>query len=317
MSVISMTVCGFLLDLLIGDPYSWPHPVKVIGNYIQTILNWVFKLKLTNLQKNWMGIAMWISVVVPTGLVIWGIMRLANFNEYIYLIVGTYFAYTAISVKGLAVEAHKIMKSVRSDNLRQARNQLGMIVGRETSQLTEEEVLKATIETVAENTCDGVIAPLCYLLIGGPTLGWIYKAVNTLDSMVGYKNEKFQYIGKASAIIDDYFNYIPARLTWLLMVMTISIMRLNTKEAITVSLRDRRKHNSPNSAFSESVVAGSLELQLGGPHIYFGTIVSKPFIGNPQKKTTTIDDVQKTIQILYGTALIALIIFGTIRFLIV
>ncbi|MCH4008629.1 adenosylcobinamide-phosphate synthase CbiB [Companilactobacillus sp.] len=317
MNIILMTIFGFILDLILGDPYSWPHPVKLMGKLIDVIDKKIEAGDYSPKKQIHLGIWMWIIVVGTTGILTGLIMYLAHFNYWAYMIIGTYLAYTTISVKGLAFEARKIIKSLKKDDIKTARYQLSMIVGRTTDDLNEEEISKATIETIAENTSDGVIAPLMYLLIGGPVLAMIYKAVNTLDSMVGYKNTRFKNIGEASAKIDDVFNFIPARLTWVLMTFATLVMRLNFKEAWQVGKRDHNKHRSPNSAYPESVVAGALDLQLGGPHVYFGDVVKKPFIGNDSGKTATVKDISKTIQILYVTACITLVVFCAIRLIFV
>ncbi|WP_300562910.1 adenosylcobinamide-phosphate synthase CbiB [Companilactobacillus sp.] len=317
MNIILMTIFGFILDLILGDPYSWPHPVKLMGKLIDVIDKKIEAGDYSPKKQIHLGIWMWIIVVGTTGILTGLIMYLAHFNYWAYMIIGTYLAYTTISVKGLAFEARKIIKSLKKDDIKTARYQLSMIVGRTTDDLNEEEISKATIETIAENTSDGVIAPLMYLLIGGPVLAMIYKAVNTLDSMVGYKNTRFKNIGEASAKIDDVFNFIPARLTWVLMTFATLVMRLNFKEAWQVGKSDHNKHRSPNSAYPESVVAGALDLQLGGPHVYFGDVVKKPFIGNDSGKTATVKDISKTIQILYVTACITLVVFCAIRLIFV
>ncbi len=317
MNFILITVFGFILDLILGDPYSWPHPVKIIGKFIDHLDKKIEARQFPEKQQFQLGIWLWVTVVGATAIVTGLIMYLAHFNYWVYMIIGTYLAYTTISIKGLAFEARKIIKSLKQDDIKTARYQLSMIVGRTTDDLDEEEISKATIETIAENTSDGVIAPLFYLLIGGPVLAMVYKAVNTLDSMVGYKNKRFKNIGEASAKIDDVFNFIPARLTWVLMTLATFFMRLNFKEAWQVGRRDHNKHRSPNSAYPESVVAGALDLQLGGPHVYFGEIVDKPYIGNDSGKTVTVKDISKTIQILYVTACITLIVFCAIRLIFV
>ena len=317
MKVVIMTVVGFVLDLILGDPYSWPHPVKFMGKLIDKIDKKIESHEHSAKSQIHLGFLMWLIVIVVTAIISSLIMYLAHFYDWLYLLVGSYLAYTTLSIKGLGFEARKIIKSLQKDDIKTARYQLSMIVGRTTDDLSEEEISKATIETIAENTSDGVIAPLFYLVIGGPILALIYKAINTLDSMVGYKNDRFKNIGEASARIDDIANFIPARLTWLLMTLATFLMHLNFKEAWQVGRRDHNKHRSPNSAYPESVVAGALDLQLGGPHVYFGDVVDKPYIGNDSGKTATVKDIQKTIQILYVTAIITLLLFIAIRLIFV
>lgn len=317
MDILLMITVGFILDLLIGDPHSWPHPVKLIGKVISWSVKQIERKKRSARQKFLLGTLMWFGVILSTALISGAILYVADFYHWLYLVIGTYLAYTTISIKGLATEAHKIMKSLQKDDLVLARKQLSMIVGRDTNELNEDEITKATIETIAENINDGVIAPLFFLMIGGPVLGMVYKAVNTLDSMVGYQNQRFADLGKTSALLDDVIGFIPARLTWVLMIITSFILRLDHHNAVKVGLRDHLKHNSPNSAYPESVIAGALDLQLGGPHYYFGKVVNKPFIGLATEKTATNQDIFKTIQVLYVTSFGGLISFGLIRWVII
>lgn len=317
MSIAIMIAVAFILDLLLGDPHSWPHPIKAIGYLIAWLTKLFNKASYSENKRKWLGALTWGITVGGTGLITSLIMRLSSVNYYLYLIVGTYLSYTCLSTRQLAIEAKKIMKSLQQNNLVKARKQVGMIVGRDTKQLSAEQVTKATIETVAENTSDGVIAPLLFLALGGPVCGMMYKAINTLDSMVGYRNEKYRAFGEVSAKIDDLANYIPARLTWLFLIISSWILRDDTKEAITVGERDCKNHLSPNSAFSEAVVAGALHLQLGGPHYYFGELVKKPYIGNDYLVIAANWHLKRTITMLYMSATIGLICFELGRLLIV
>lgn len=313
MDILIMIVFGFLLDLLIGDPPTWPHPVRLIGRFISLLVAKIERKKRSVKQQVYLGTMLGLSTVLTVSLVTALIMYLAHFNKVAYLIIGTYFSYTTISIKGLSTEAHKIMKSLQASDLKTARKQLSMIVGRDTSRLDEDGISKATIETIAENINDGVIAPLFYLIIGGPILGLAYKAVNTLDSMVGYRNERFINIGRFSAKMDDVCGFIPARLTWIFMIVATFLLRLDYRQAFKIGIRDHLKHNSPNSAYPESVIAGALDLQLGGPHYYFGKIVEKPFIGQATKKQASNRNIRQTIAVLYTTAFIGLAIFSLAR----
>lgn len=313
MQILIMVVAGFWLDLLLGDPHSWPHPVKVMGRLIYYLTNKFNQPAYSSHQKRWLGIMTWIITVGLSGIIIYFILYLCRFNQLLYLLVGTYFSYTCISTQQLAIEARKIIKLLQKKDLALARQQLAMIVGRDTKNLNREEILKATIETVAENTSDGVIAPLCYLMLGGPTLGIIYKSINTLDSMIGYNNEKYRDFGRFAAKCDDLVNYVPARITWLLLIISGWILQGDVHEAWLVGKRDCKKHLSPNSAFPEAVVAGMLHLQLGGPHYYFGKLVNKPYIGDDFQVMVNVNHLKKTITMLYVTAIIALIILAGLR----
>lgn len=317
MRIIVMVAFAFILDLLLGDPHSWPHPVKLMGRFIGQLNQKLNRPAYSQRSRVWLGGLAWLLTVGGTGLVTWLIMRLAAVNDYLYMVVGTYLCYTCLSVRQLAIEAEKIMRSLRANDLPLARRQVGMIVGRDTERLSAEEVTKATIETVAENTSDGVIAPLFYLVIGGPVLGLMYKAINTLDSMVGYRNEKYRSFGRISAQIDDVANYLPARITWLLLIISSWLLHDDTKEALAVGERDCEKNLSPNSAFSEAVVAGALHLRLGGPHYYFGELVSKPYIGNDHLVVAANWHLKRTITMLYMSSSLGLIIFELLRLLII
>lgn len=317
MKIVIMVALAFGLDLLLGDPHSWPHPIKAIGHLIAWLTKKFNQPAFSTSRRKQLGVLTWLITVGGAGLIIAGIIWLAAINDYLYMAVGTYLCYTCLSARQLAIEAEKIMKSLQNNDLQKARHQVGMIVGRDTDSLSAEEVTKAAIETVAENTSDGVIAPLFYLVIGGPILGMMYKAINTLDSMIGYRNEKYRAFGEFSAKVDDIANYLPARITWLLLIISSWLLHDDTKEAIAVGERDCEKHLSPNSAFSEAVVAGALHLQLGGPHYYFGQLVRKPYIGNDHLVIAANWHLRRTITMLYMSSVIGLITFELIRLLVI
>lgn len=317
MKIVIMVALAFGLDLLLGDPHSWPHPIKAIGHLIAWLTKKFNQPAFSTSRRKQLGVLTWLITVGGAGLIIAGIMWLAAINDYLYMAVGTYLCYTCLSARQLAIEAEKIMKSLQNNDLQMARHQVGMIVGRDTDSLSAEEVTKAAIETVAENTSDGVVAPLFYLVIGGPVLGMMYKAINTLDSMIGYRNEKYRAFGEFSAKVDDIANYLPARITWLLLIISSWLLHDDTKEAIAVGERDCEKHLSPNSAFSEAVVAGALHLQLGGPHYYFGQLVRKPYIGNDHLVIAANWHLRRTITMLYMSSVIGLITFELIRLLVI
>lgn len=316
MNIVIMVALGFVLDLLLGDPPTWPHPIKLIGHVIGGLTSKWNRPRYSPHKKQLLGALTWVITVGGAGLVVYLIMQVASFNHYLYLAVGTYFSYTCLSARQLAIEAEKIIKSLQNNDLPTARKQVGMIVGRDTDQLSAESVTKAAIETVAENTSDGVIAPLLFLVVGGPVLGMMYKAVNTLDSMVGYRNAKYKDFGEFSARLDDVFNFIPARLTWGLLIISAWLLRDDAKEAIAVGKRDCENHLSPNSAFSEAVVAGALHLRLGGPHYYFGQLVKKPYIGNDHLIVAANWHLRRTVTMMYLSSVLGLIVFEGVRILI-
>nr|WP_222717941.1 adenosylcobinamide-phosphate synthase CbiB [Listeria immobilis] len=306
---------SFILDLLLGDPYSWPHPIKAIGNFIQllgTLLRKVSK------SEKWLFVAGGILFVVTvglTGVITWLLLLVSSKIAYwLYVVIFIYLGYSTLAMTCLAKEARKIQRTLAKDDLAAARIQVGMIVGRDTANLSREQISKATIETVAENTADGVIAPLFYLFLGGPVLALMYKAVNTLDSMVGYKNEKYRAIGFVSAKMDDVANFIPARLTWLFLVLASFLLKYDGRAAWKIGWRDRKKHTSPNCAYPEGAVAGALDITLGGTHEYFGKEVVKPTIGDGLAPVTQ-KEISQTIYLLYTASICAFIIFASIHLL--
>ncbi|AHI55669.1 adenosylcobinamide-phosphate synthase CbiB [Listeria ivanovii] len=314
MTVLFYTT-SFIVDCLLGDPYSWPHPIKAIGNFIQLLVT--FLRKISESEK-WLYVAGGILFVLTVGLTgalsAFLLFISAKVAYWLYVIVFIYLGYTTLAMTCLAKEARKIQRTLTTGDLAAARIQVGMIVGRDTENLSREQISKATIETVAENTADGVIAPLFYLFIGGPVLALMYKAVNTLDSMVGYKTEKYRAIGFVSAKMDDIANFIPARLTWLFLVIASFILKYDSRAAWKIGLRDRKKHTSPNCAYPEGAVAGALDITLGGTHEYFGETVVKPTIGDGASPVTQ-QQISQTIKLLYTASSCAFIIFTTIHLL--
>ena len=219
------------------------------------------------------------------------------------MVVEAVMTYQILAARCLQVESGKVWKQLKAGNVEAAREAVSMIVGRDTQNLTEEGVAKAAIETVAENTSDGVIAPMLYMALGGPVLGFLYKAVNTMDSMVGYKNDRYLHFGRAAAKLDDVVNFLPARISALLMIGAafLSGKSYNGRQAWRIWHRDSRKHASPNSAQTESVCAGALEIQLAGDASYFGKVVKKPYIGDP-KRQVEYEDIRRANRLMNRTA---------------
>lgn len=303
MLVIALIIV-FMLDVIIGDPYHWPHPVKLIGNFISFTLSLLGKIPLSKYIK---GLVLWLVIVIVTLALVGFLLELTkNLSPILFWLLWIYLAYTTLATRSLSVEAMKVYRVLLTDDIQTARQQVAMIVGRDTSELTREEICKATIETVAENTSDGVIGPLFYLLMGGPVLAMAYKAVNTLDSMVGYKTKKYRQIGFVSAKMDDLLNLIPARLTWFYLLVASHILQLDVKKAIHIGVRDCYQHASPNSGFPESVVAGALGIQLGGSHVYHGELIEKPTIGDKDKEVEPAH-ILTTIYLLYISSFLALV----------
>ena len=298
--MLSYTI-GLVLDFIIGDPNNPFHPVRIIGSLgikLENITRRVFK----NLKIS--GFVTWLGVILITFLVNSLIVRLAfSISNIFGIIIEGILLYFCISFKGLKVEGLKVIKVLESGDIEGARKQLSYIVGRDTKVLDEEGIIRAVIETVAENTSDGIIAPLLFGALGGAPLAMTYKAVNTCDSMFGYKNDKYIDFGLVSAKMDDLFNYIPARLTGYLVIFAAFILGLDYKNSYRIYKRDRYNHTSPNSAHPESAVAGALGIRLGGANYYFGKIVEKPTIGD-KNKVIEISDLYKTNNILLVVTLL-------------
>lgn len=296
---------GFLLDLLVGDPHWLPHPIRLIGSLIAKCSKWN-RVELKKGAQFWRGVAMTILVVCLTAVVAAAILVVGYWlHPFAGCIMEGIMTYQILATKCLKVESMKVYEALKKDDLEGARYAVSMIVGRDTQVLDATGVAKAAVETVAENTSDGVIAPLIYLAIGGPILGFMYKAINTMDSMVGYKNDKYMYFGRCAAKLDDVVNYIPARISALLMI-AVSFLpgkAYDGKGAWRIWRRDRRKHASPNSAQTEAVCAGSLGVQLAGDASYFGKIVKKPTIGDALRPVEY-EDIKRANGLLYRTAIL-------------
>ena len=305
---------GYILDLILGDPYSFPHIIKLIGNLIlkiEKILRRVF-LK-SNKGELIAGIFLVIIVtVIPIASTIVILKICEYFSVYLRLAVEAIICYQLLATKSLKKESMKVYEKLNSNDLVGARFKVSMIVGRDTDSLTEEGVTKATIETIAENTSDGIIAPMLYMIIGGAALGVFYKAVNTMDSMVGYKNDKYIYFGRAAAKLDDVLNYIPSRVSAYLMILASFFSKMDWKNAYKIYKRDRYNHSSPNSAHTEAVCAGALQVQLAGDANYFGQIYKKKTIGDPIKKVE-FEDIKRANLLLYVTSGIGIILLSIVK----
>jgi adenosylcobinamide-phosphate synthase len=301
-------VAGFIIDLILGDPYQLPHPIRLIGNFIAKLEKILLgKIKERN-EKNELqrGKMLVITVLLSTVIITTIILILSyKLNIYFGTIVEAIMTYQILATKCLKVESMKVYHNLKNQTLEEARKAVSMIVGRDTQCLDEIGVAKAAIETVAENTSDGVIAPMLYTALGGPILGFLYKAVNTMDSMIGYKNDKYLYFGRAAARLDDVVNFIPSRISAYIMI-TASFLAgkgFSGKGAYTIYKRDNRKHASPNSAQTESVCAGALGIRLAGDASYFGKIVHKPYIGDSLRKVEY-EDIRRANRLMYMTAFI-------------
>ena len=297
---------GFLLDLILGDPYCLPHPICGIGNLIAGLEKRLLNLKEPRNEKQELrkGKLLVVLVLLVT-IIVTAFFLIGAYAIHLYLgvVVELIMTYQILATKCLRVESMKVYKSLKTEGVVEARKAVSMIVGRDTDCLDEEGVAKAAIETVAENTSDGVIAPMLYTALGGPILGFFYKAVNTMDSMVGYKNEKYLYFGRAAAKLDDWVNFVPARISAYFMIVAAFIggKDFNGRNAYKIYKRDNRNHASPNSAQTESVCAGALGIQLAGDASYFGKVVKKPYIGDALRKVEY-EDIKRVNHLMYLTA---------------
>ncbi|MCF0149291.1 MAG: cobalamin biosynthesis protein [Clostridium sp.] len=297
---------GFILDLLIGDPQNPYHPIRFIGNLCST-LEKVFRKILKNYLKI-AGLLTWIFSVVIVYIISAIILKITfNISYILGIIISGIMIYFTISAKALKVEGLKVIKLLLKDDIEAARKQLSYIVGRDTASLDKEGILRAVVETIAENMSDGVVAPILYAGLFGAPFAFVYKAVNTMDSMFGYKNDKYRDFGFFPAKLDDIFNYIPARITGYLIIIAVFILKLDYKNSYKIYSRDKNNHSSPNSAHPEAAVAGALGLKLGGANYYFGKLVEKPTIG---EEINIIDfkDVYNTNKILYLVATMSYLI---------
>ncbi len=299
--------CGFALDLLLADPGWMPHPVVYMGKAISALEDFLRSHLPQTPDGELMGGAV-LAAALPVGTyaVASGVCALARkIHPAAGFAVETLWCWQALALKGLATESSHVQVELEQDGLPAARKAVGRIVGRDTQELTAEGVIKAAVETVAENFSDGVAAPLFYMLLGGAPLALTYKAVNTMDSMVGYKNDRYLYFGRAAAKLDDAANLIPARLAALCWIGGAFLTGQDGKNAWNIWRRDRYHHASPNSAQTESACAGALRVQLAGPASYFGKVVDKPTIGDPDRPVDP-QDITRANRMLYAAGGLAL-----------
>lgn len=301
-------IIGYVLDLIFGDPYWFPHPVRFIGKFIIFFERQIRRFAHSKVSEKIGGFILAGATVTVSYLVVWFLLKLSSsINESLFHIVNIVLIYTTLATRSLGDEAMKVYRYIIDGDLTNARKALSYIVGRDTDKLDVQGICRAVVETVAENTSDGIIAPLFYLFLGGTPISIVYKAINTLDSMVGYKNERYINLGMASARLDDIANYIPARITALLIVIASLIVRLNPKRSLFIMIRDGRNNPSPNSGYPEASMAGALGIQLGGLSSYGGKIVEKPYIGDPIN-TITPEHIVLSVRIMYVTSLLAIIL---------
>ena len=314
---LAALIIGFGIDLVVGDPHGFPHPVILIGKLIDALEHGLRKaFPKTVFGEKVAGAFLWILVVLTSSLVPALILWFCHsISPGLRLGVESIMCWQILATKSLRDESMKVYRALESGDIMKSRYAVSMIVGRDTAELDDAGVTRAAVETVAENTSDGIVAPLIFLAIGGAPLGFFYKAVNTMDSMLGYVEPPYKNIGLVPAKMDDVVNFIPARISALLMLAAGSLLRLNVKNGWKIFCRDRFNHASPNSAQTESVCAGLLGLRLAGDAWYHGVLHKKKYIGDAQREIEH-EDIPRAGRLLYVTALLALLLCSMIKLLI-
>jgi len=325
-NILLDVIVAYFLDLIFGDPHWFPHPVRFIGwlisrteKILRKVVNNGKELNpdMTARKERCAGIILAVFVISVVFLIVYIILQAATaVSPLLFHIINIYFIYSALATKCLADEARKVYDVLAKNDLVEARKRLSMLVGRQTDKLTEDEVIRGVVETTAENTVDGVISPLIYAVLGslfgiGAPLVYAFKAASTLDSMVGYLNEKYINFGRASAKIDDVANYIPARFAGFIIPFSALICGKSFKSSFSIMMRDRKNHKSPNCAYPEAAVAGALGVRIGGNNVYFGKIVEKPTIGDPVKRLEAVD-IYDTIRLMYVSSMLTLLILTAV-----
>lgn len=310
---LTSLAAGYVLDLALGDPHSWPHPVRWMGSLIAWLEP---RLRRTFPDtpdgRRLAGKALVACVLAVSCGACAGLLWLAGLvSPWLAWALGAVVTYWMLATRSLKDESMAVCKALEGEGLAAGRAAVSMIVGRDTAALDEAGVTRAAVETVAENASDGVVAPLFYLALLGPVGGVAYKAVNTMDSMVGYKNERYLDVGRAAAKLDDALNFVPARLAGVLMCLAAGLCGLDAKGAWRVFARDRLAHTSPNSAHTEAACAGALGVRLAGPNYYGGKLVEKPFIGAGGREVET-QDIRRANRLLYATSLLAFVLLTAV-----
>ncbi|MFP3153070.1 adenosylcobinamide-phosphate synthase CbiB [Lachnospiraceae bacterium ZAX-1] len=317
--VYSLCACmiGFLLDLILGDPKGWWHPVKGMGWLIDKLEKWLRRKIPKSPSGEFLGGIVLVLVVcgLSTAIPLVLLFIFYNINDRVGFVLEAIMCYAIMATKSLKVESMEVYHALEEGPM-MARRKLSMIVGRDTERLNEAGIIKATVETIAENTSDGSIAPLMFLMLGGPTLGFFYKAINTMDSMVGYKNDTYRYFGTAAAKTDDVVNWIPARFAARIMILASALQGFDAKNAMRIYRRDKTNHASPNAAHTEAVMAGAFGIKLAGDAWYFGQKHTKPTIGDFVREVSK-DDIVNANHLLYGTAILAFFILFAIKLFVI
>ena len=312
MTLVIKIWIAYVLDLIFGDPQNIIHPVQIIGKMInigeKSLLG--KKYKSDRKYKFFAGMILNITIISLTYGITYLIPRTSE-NSIILTVAEIYLMYTVFSINSLAREGNRVYNILKEGNIERARKDLSYLVSRDTETMDEKMIIRSTMETISENTVDGIVAPMLYMFLGGLPLSMTYKAINTFDSMVGYKNEKYMDFGKFSAKLDDVANFIPARITGILIVIASVILGYDYKNSLKIFIRDRKNHSSPNSGHAEAGVAGALGVQFGGKVSYFGKEVDKPVIGD-KIKDFELEDIKKNIKIMYVASFLSLAVFSVI-----
>ncbi|MTI68916.1 MAG: cobalamin biosynthesis protein CobD [Firmicutes bacterium] len=315
---MSFIIIAIALDIFLGDPINWPHPIIYIGNMIKRYENYIRK---SNINLKFGGFLLTTLSIITVFLIVTLILKITyNINPVIEYIISIYLLYTTMATKCLSLEGKRVYNSLKDNDLEKSRKLISYLVGRDTNKLKLKEINRAIVETIAENTIDGVLAPLFYIFLGllfnmPVEFAFVYKTVNTLDSMVGYNQEPFKDIGLISAKLDDILNYFPARIGSVLMVLSGVFFNYDIKNGFKILIRDRRNHKSPNCGYPESAVAGLLNIELGGVNTYFGKKVYKPTIGD-ENYLLSYENIIDSIKIMYASLFIVLTIFSIIFILV-
>lgn len=309
-------MAGYAADLIFGDPRWLYHPVRLIGNLIALLEKIIRKImpasKAGELAGGFITVVL---VLLICGVVPWLLLHLVfGLNVVAGAVLEAFMCYQLLAVKSLKDESMKVYDALKGSSIEDARKAVSMIVGRDTQNLDHKGVAKAAIETVAENFSDGVIAPMFYMFIGGPVLMYIYKGINTMDSMLGYKNDRYLYFGRCAAKLDDAANFIPSRLAALLFIAAAYIGSFNGKGAVKIFKRDRFNHASPNSAQTESAAAGALDIQLAGNAYYFGKLYEKPTLGDSVKEPEA-EDIKRVNKLMYIGSFAGAAVFALLHFI--
>ena len=308
---IQALLVGALIDLIVGDPEWFPHPVRLIGRFISFAEGLARRGDPAPGRLRRRAVYLACATVLLAALVTWAVLRALRAWGYWPRFIGmSLISWTCLSAGCLAGEAEAVRRAL-GDSLAAARQRVGRIVGRDTARLSQREIICATVETVSENLCDGVISPMLWLAVGGPVLGMAFKAASTLDSMIGYLDERYRDIGWFSARADDVWNYLPARITAAAMCVCAFFLGMDGRGAMRIVRRDHRNHLSPNCAWPESAAAGALGIRLGGAHEYFGKTVVKPTIGDDARPPEP-QDIRRVNRLMFASSALVLALIAIV-----